>query len=208
MAYLCSLMSFELLLTEEKVKPHQSTAMHLMSGFIFLGTGAVFLAISKPLKYWGIALVIAGLFLLVTTVVKHKWLVLTAANRVFRIMELLIFLCLLSYCAMHKWWVPSTMFGVLSASILIALLWENSENNLRIMVDEQGIRLPVNSRKRFIDWREVERVLLRYGTLTVDCADNKLFQWNVKKTELDVASFDAFCNKLIEEGKGKRVADW
>ncbi|MBS1690136.1 MAG: hypothetical protein JSS96_15505, partial [Bacteroidetes bacterium] len=190
MAYLCSLMSFELPLTEEKVKPHQSTAMHLMSGFIFSGTGAIFLAISQPLKYWGIALLIAGLLLLVTTVIKHRWLVLTGANRIIRIAELLVFLCLTSFCATNKWWVPTTMFGVLSASILMALLWENGENNLRITVDEQGIKLPVTSRKRFIDWSEVEKVLLRYGTLTVDCADNRLFQWNVKKTDVDAETFD------------------
>lgn len=201
-------MSFELLLTEEKVKPHQSTAMHLMSGFIFSGTGAIFLAISKSLKYWGIALLVAGLLLLVTTVIKHRWLVLTKANRIFRVIELMIFLCLVSYCAINKWWVPTTMFSVLGASILMALLWENGETKLRISLDERGIRLPVTSRKRFIDWSEVERVLLRYGTLTVDCADNKLFQWSVQKTDVDTASFDAFCNKLIEEGKGRRVADW
>jgi len=201
-------MSFELPLTEEKVKPHQSTAMHLMSGFIFSGTGAIFLAISQPLKYWGIALLVAGLLLLVTTVIKHRWLVLTGANRIFRIAELLIFLCLASYCAMHKWWVPTTMFGVLSASILMALLWENGENNLLIRVDEQGIKLPVTSRKRFIDWSEVEKVLLRYGTLTVDCADNRLFQWNVKKMDVDAATFDAYCSKMIEEGKDRRAADW
>ncbi|HXS37063.1 MAG TPA: hypothetical protein VN721_10210 [Flavipsychrobacter sp.] len=201
-------MTFELPLTEEKVKSHQITALHLVSALAFLGTGAIFYWLYTPVKKWGAALLIIGVLLLLVTIIKNKWLIKPYTNRIFRILELMIFLCLVSFLYLHHIWVATIMFGILSAAILFAIYWEGiSGNSLKISVSADGIKLPITSRKRFIEWHEVEKILLKYGTFTVDCHNKRLFQWNIQGVNFDEEIFESFCNNQIEGNKSKRRND-
>src|ERR1043165_9410668 len=94
-------MTFELLLAEGKVKPQQITALHLLSAFAILGTGSVFFFFYSPLKWWGEGLLPGGLILLFVSLLRNKWLLQPQVNRVFRILELMVALCLTSYMAMQ-----------------------------------------------------------------------------------------------------------
>lgn len=203
-------MIFELPLTEERVKPHQVTALHLMAAFAFIGSGMIFHFAYAPAKVWGLALAIGGLLLLLLTIFRNKWLISRSVNRIFRIAELMIMLSLASLAGMHKWTPPAVMFGVLSAAVLFALYWEQTaQSALFVYIDEQGVKLPVTSRRRFISWMDIDQVLIRFGTLTVNCADNRLYQHTIGKADIDMDIFNAFCDKYIAEGKEKRDKnDW
>ncbi len=201
-------MTFELALTEEKVKSHQITALHLVSALALIGTGAIFYWLYTPVKKWGAALLITGVLLLLVTIIKNKWLIKPDPNRIFRMVELMAFLCLASFLYLHHIWIATIMFGILSAAILFALYWEGtSGNSLKILISTDGIKLPITSRKRFIEWHEVEKILLKYGTLTIDCHNKRLFQWNVQGINFDPENFESFCNNQVEENKGKRRND-
>ncbi|MCD6064656.1 MAG: hypothetical protein K0R82_2567 [Flavipsychrobacter sp.] len=203
-------MTFELPLTEARVKPHQVTALHLLAGLVMTGCGAILSLVQTPARTWSIALLVAGLLLLGIALMRNKWIRQPKINRLFRIGELMVLLCLASYFALKGFNIPAAMCGVLGAAILFAIFWEQqSGTTVSVHIDDNGIRLPLTSRKRSLSWPEVEQVLLRFGTLTINCQDNRLFQWTVGAITFDKDAFEKYCNTQIEEGKLKRDPnDW
>ncbi len=201
-------MVYELPLVEVKVKPHHITTLHLVCALAFIGAGAIIAVYNYSIPLWGVALLIAGISLLVATIAKNKWATAPKTNQMLRIAELVISLAIATLSVWHQWKFPMGMFGALSAALAYALFWERSAGStLKITVSEEGITLPENSRKKFITWPEVDQVTLRFGTFTVDCLDNRLFQWTLGDTKTNGDDFEAFCNKMIEAGKSNRKND-
>lgn len=203
-------MTFELLLSGVKVKPHQIIALHLMSALVFLGAGAILYRMYRPTPAWGILLLAAGILLLTMSVFRSKWLKEDRINTVVRIAELGVCITLVLFSFSNMWLQPIIIFSVLGAALLFALFWEKGkENKLIVRVNKEGISLPPTSRKRFIEWHEAEQVLLRYGTLTIDCTGNKLYQWTIAHIDFSDSDFEAFCKQQIETGKSKKPKnDW
>lgn len=204
-------MNYLLPLTEDKVKPQQITALHLLCALVLVCTGAIFsYYFTGFVQNLGFGILVAGMALLITVIAKNKVILRREVNRIFRVVELLIFLCLLSYAAMHQWKLPMGIFGVVSAAILFAIYWENAgSNRLAIQMDENGAKLPVTSRRRSIAWHEIQEVLLRYGTLTIDCYDNQFYQWDIDTVDFDDEIFEAWCKARIEANEHKRIKnDW
>jgi len=200
-------MFYDLPLVEEKVKPHQVTTLHLVSALAFIGTGAIIFVYNYVITYWGLALLIAGVLFLGLTIFKNKWITGSAVNQKTRVAELIIAAGIAAYSAVQHWKFPMGMFSVLTLAILFALYWERKKGStLYVHVDDKGLRLPV-VRRRFIPWVEVDQVLLRFGTLTINLADNHLFQWNIVGSDLDKDLFEAFCHAKVEEYRGKRRND-
>ncbi|WP_276132193.1 hypothetical protein [Polluticoccus soli] len=203
-------MTFELPLTEARVKPRQVIALHLMAGLVMAGCGAILSLLQSPIHTLTIGLLVAGVLLLGTALLRNKWIRQPKVNRLFRIGELMVLLCLASYLAMSKFPIPAAMCGILGAAILFAIFWEQqADSALTIHVDEQGVRLPLTSRKRNLRWPEIEQVLLRFGTLTINLKDNRMFQWTVGSIGFDKDRFEQFCSTQIEAGKLQRDPhDW
>jgi len=194
-------------LADEKVKPHQVTTLHLVCAFAFIGAGAIIAVYNYTIPAWGTALLILGLALLGGTLFRNRWLTGKKINPIIRIAELIVSITFAIYSLSMKWQFPIIIFGGLSAALLFALYWERqSDNKLYISVDDDGLRLPV-VRRRFIPWHEVELVVLKYGTLTINCLDNHLFQWALADAEIDDELFAAFCAARIEDSIDKRVID-
>lgn len=203
-------MTFELLLTGEKVKPHQIIALHLMSAITIAGAGAVLYKKYPPGLAWGIGLIVGGLILMGISVFRSRWMTKGNNNTVFRIIELLTALSL-AVLSVAKHWTPAIiMFSILSAALLFALILEKSQKNkLFVRVSEEGIQLPATARRRFLTWYDTEQVLLRYGTITIDCRENKLYQWTIADLQFDHREFEDFCRRQIEAGKTKGPKnDW
>lgn len=214
-------MTFELPLTEQKVKPHQVTALHLIVAFTLLGAGGLCYLLGVYTKTWAntvfhsgtgpsVLLLVAGLAILFVIFFRNRWLQQPAVNKAFRIIELCFMLVLLTGALLFKWWVPAAIAGALAGAVIFALYWENnSKHTLVIKVDAEGVKLPVTSRKRGIGWQDINNVLLRYGILTIDCRDNSLYQWNIGQVSIDKENFEAFCHAHIAEGMKKRSKnDW
>jgi hypothetical protein len=209
-------MTFELPLTEQKVNPHQVTALHLIVAFSILGAGGLCYLLGIYTKVWAnsifgtgtipaTGLIAAGLAMLFLIFFRNRWLQQPAVNRAFRVIELCFALVMLAGALALKWWVPAAISGILAAAVAFALYWENNRRHtLSIRVDDEGIKLPVTSRKRGISWQNVNNVLLRYGILTIDCADNSLYQWNIGKVSIDKDGFEAFCQAHIAKGMQQR----
>jgi hypothetical protein len=201
-------MEFDLPVTGEKVKPQQITALHLFSGLAFVGAGAIIAVYNYEIPRWGGALLVAGLALLALTMFRNRWVVRKPVNRALRIVELAISLAIAALSFVEQWKFPSGIFSVLSAAILFSLYWErDAGQQLYVHIDETGVRLPVTSRRRFIGWAEIEQVLLRYGVLSVDCIDNKLYQTDVAGSTVDEAQFDEWCKAQVQAHIDKRRND-
>ncbi len=199
-------MVYDLPLVDEKVKPHQVTTLHLICAFAFIGTGVIIAVYNYTIPMWGVALLVAGVLLLGMTIFKNNWVTSKKVNPGLRTAELLIGMVIAVYSGIQHWKFPTGMFSALSVGLAFAIFWERrSAETLYVHVDDTGIRLPV-VRRRFIPWVEVENVVMRFGTLTINCVDNHLFQWSINGND-DYEIFEAFCEAKIEESKGKRRND-
>ncbi len=221
-------MRFELPLTEERVKPHQVTALHLFVVFTMFITAAVLLvsyyAVShmpedkalahRTVLYYGLAagltVLLMSVVMLVIILVKNRWLQKPLNNFIMRCVELLLMLVFAGFALANGIIVPGIVFLALAAAIVFAINWERKKDvPFTIVVDKEGIKPPVNARKRFIEWPEVEHVLLRFGTLTINCADNRLYQWNIGNTEFEPDVFEVFCIRQVDKAREQRDKnDW
>ena len=199
-------MEYEIQLAEGKTKQHQVTALHLTSSLAFLGAGSIVYVYNNSIKPWGLAMLLLGVLIIVATISKNKWVTSPAPNLVIRLIEFAVSSSFAVYALVLQYNVPILIFSVLSAALLFAIYWERASNALQfVYVDKDGIRLPVTSRRRFIEWAEVSQVIIRFGTLSIDCLDNRLFQWNIGHTDFPVSEFEAFCIAQVELNKPKEI---
>ena len=201
-------MAYELQLVEEKVKMHQVTALHLICSFAFIGAGAIIYVYNETVKPWGVVLLVSGFLLMALTLFKNRFVTAPKPNTIFHIAELLLAAPLAVYAGVMRWNVPLGIFGAISAALVFALFWERKGNAIQsIHITESGISLPFESRKRSLQWTEVEKVLLRFGTLSIDCVDNRLFQWNIRDIDFKPADLETYCLKHVEDNREKRIKD-
>lgn len=203
-------MQYTLQLVDEKVKQQQVTALHLISALAFIGAGAVIFKFNAQITYWGLALFWAGLALLSVTLKMNRFVTAPDNNRLFRVVEWLISGALLAYSIMQGWKVPIGLFGVLSAALLFSLFLEDKANAAQfVTVDDKGMILPSGIRNKVLEWTGIEKVILRFGVLTVNTTDNFRYQWNVHKPDFDAAAFEQYCSTQVEAARPRRgKEDW
>ncbi|MEZ5018213.1 MAG: hypothetical protein R2800_14235 [Flavipsychrobacter sp.] len=222
-------MNFELPLREERVKPHQITTLHFIVGFALIGISAFMMAVyyllggvlSKvnigfgesgstypPEAYIGIVFLLVGIFLLYITRFKHSWLLQPSNNKKVRIAELVIIIFAAAYSFVLGFNVAFAIYGILAAALFFALFWENNSSiSNAIEIADEGVKLPANSKRRKIKWREIENVIYKYNTLTINTVDGRLYQWTIKKTDINQEAFDTFCFAQVKAAEKDRVTD-
>jgi hypothetical protein len=214
-------MNFRLPLVEEKLKRQQVIALHLIVSFVLIASGAFaflyqyFLTNIPPEKrvkviempfslQWGAFILLAGFALLALIIFKNSLLMNQSKNVMFRIVELLVMVGFGAFAVINSYWMPAAIFGIVAGAIVFSLFWEGSrDNTLYIDINERGIKLPITSRRRQLSWEEINQVLFRFGILTIDCEDNRLFQWNIRETALDKEKFEQFCKEQVRKCASK-----
>lgn len=151
-----------------------------------------------------------GLMILFIALLKNKWLLTPGNNKIIRVIELLLCAAIAGYSLYTNAMVLAGMFGILSLAIIYSFYAENTGGQqTAVVIDENGINLPMNVRRRHINWAETEKVLLRHGTLTINCLDNRLYQWITTQNNIDTTAFEAFCIAHIEAAqKDRKKYDW
>ncbi len=224
-------MTFELPLKDERVKPHQITALHLIVSLTIIGSSALMLAVHyligqalmreiadatkvKPHSdtewYAALGLLFLGILLMLASLFKNKWLTQKGINRTVRIGELMVILVMASYAAMNDILIAAIMFGILGIALLFAIFWENNNDAKNaISIADDGIKLPIAARRRNIYWHEVDNVIYKYNTLTVNTLDGRMYQWTIKKNDTDKEAFATFCFAQIKAAeKNRSKGDW
>ncbi|MCB0699598.1 MAG: hypothetical protein H6551_11605 [Chitinophagales bacterium] len=218
-------MNFEIPLSAQKVKPHQVTTLHLIMGFALLAASAfiviMFMNMSIMPFSWETVenpaevnmhlillpeyiLMGIGIIILYLAMFRNKWLLRKNNNRTVRIVELILCIAIAANATMNNAMVLTGIFGIIGATIVYSLFTETSDKAPMVSVSDSGIDLPMSLRQRHIHWAEVEKLLLRHGTLTINCVDNRMYQWMVAQNDVDATAFETFCNSQIEAAKGDR----
>lgn len=219
-------MQFEIILAEKKVKPHQVTALHLLVGFALLAATAITLLAKTLPQNTGDTIqtfsednievllsIISGFSLIIITLAlfRNKWLRRTQVNKLFRILELIACIVVAAFLYLQQYQILSALFVLLVFTVAFSLFWETGKSNLALTVTihDAGVTLPVNSRRRSLKWTEIENILLRHGALTINCTNNRMYQWMAANNDIDIASFEAYCNAQIQAAlKKRRDTDW
>lgn len=212
-------MNFKIELADNRYKPHQVTSLHLITGFGILGIGAFTLLLGnadwiktvfhKPIisgSLLGCFCMAYGLAVLFVCFFRNQWLQVQSNNKNVRKIHIAVVAVALLVFALSQWWLAAGICAVIAIANLFALYYEQKiRAALFVMLNEENILLPATARRKQLDWWEVERVLLRHGTLTIDCSNNVLYQWNIKNNTTDVATFESFCTQQIENSNEKRA---
>ena len=112
---------------------------------------------------------------------------------------------------MASWEVPAALFGILAAIVALAFMYElRAPAQPQVAVSDHGVVRTAGLQRKNLDWAELKQVLLRRSVLTIDCLDNRLFQYTVEDAVgYNGADFEAFCAQHIEAAIPRREkGDW
>jgi hypothetical protein len=180
-------MSYTIELAAQSKKKHQTTSLHLITGFALLGIG--------------------GLSFLVGDA---QWIKTVFHATIIPITLLATLSFMNGLLVLSQWWLAAGITAVLALANAYAIFHEQKLNEiLLIHIEETGILLPHNARRKQLQWSEIERVILRHGNLTIDTTDNFLYQWPFKMSPIAIDEIEAFCLAKIKDGMSKRLSnDW
>lgn len=205
-----------------------NTALHLIAVFTLLITGGFLLLYQNiwqrlpeterqklteltvaPWKCW--LLLAAGVMLQLSVLFAGKWLQQKPVNRIVRVLELLLIGTLAGLAFWQQIYMPGILYSMVCGLIVYSFYQDTQINRVpEVLVDAKGVQVPLGALSRQIKWPEIERVLLKHGVLTIDCLDNRLYQWNILKAErTDMGAFQEFCQQQIEQAIPlRRKDDW
>lgn len=216
-------MMYQIKLNQQISKKHQTTSLHLITGFTFMGIGAfTFLlgnadwvkTVFHKTIFSGTILATGSLFYglgtLYLTFIKGKWLKVSRNSKRTRLAHFAVALVFALIFLISQWWLAAAMMAIVAAANLYAYFYEQKTGQtLLVELNEEHILLPYNSRRKQLKWTEVERLILRHGNITIDCTDNFLYQWQVKSVDFDIVEFEDFCAAKIEANRRIRQNnDW
>jgi hypothetical protein len=214
-------MQYILPIQDNGTAQRHSATLHIMLAFLLMALGIASLVLFWftwisptfahsggayiPFLVFGILSVCFSITILVLTIFQKNWVQQQRNNKALRFVELgllagggIIFL-------LNNWKLPAALFGLMAAVVVFAIIQESgSAKKGAVLIDETGITFP----RKKLDWKEVKRVILRFGTLTVDLNGNKLLQQNIAAHTIAVHELEAFCSQQIETNKVAVVKDW
>lgn len=212
---------YQITTRQNRIKKNQVTALHLMIGFLLFLMGTVTWLVPASVKtekfafldVAGILYSIFGLLLVIVSVFfNRKVIQVPARNLALRTIEILVLLSILIYTLLQKWYLPMAYTLAALLAITFAYFWEkNAQADSVIRLNKDGIFVPGVFRSMTFQWQDVSRVVLRHAVLTIDCHDNRLYQFDVSKVapnEATPESFHNFCSKMIEAHKDLPRSDW
>jgi hypothetical protein len=211
-----------------RVKKHQVIAMHLIAAFLLIVMGIVtFITpiaigiaqtdnshVAKASLSWinwsGLIIALFGLVLIIANVFFNKKVIQAKTNLVMRIIEIIIFIAILVYSILNKWYLPAAYSGAALLGIIIAYYLEKAGSQTQYLhLDKNGIKIPGTGRTLTLAWHQVRKVIVKHNLITIDCTNNKLFQLTFDKTALqNKEQFEEFVHQNILANEQKRPDDW
>ena len=220
-SYLCAQMTYELRTTAVKEQPRYVTTLHLMVAFILfgisLGCGMLywFTTVSPkfklpflPLLVLAAACFATSIFILIMAFKGRQWLQHGRNNNRLRWVEFLLLIAGSAAFLNYGWRAPSVLFAILAAVIVFAIFWEKKGAiDNAVTLDDTGVHLPARlSGHR--PWHDVDKVLLRHGTLTIEFEENKIWQQNIQPPTFPPTELEAWAATQIDTHRPKRTKNW
>lgn len=202
-------------------KRSNSAVSHLLVSFGLIGIGAITYIMGN--KEWAQHMfnpliipsnIIASLSFTYGTITlflvfyKAKKLNDTYSKSILRTIHILVCLFLAIVFIISKWWFAGGICILLIlVNMMVTFINKKMKEASRVYIDDNGIKLPSFSKRKYLMWPEIERVLLRHGNITIDSTDNFLFQWVYIELSFDAQEFEQYCKRKIEEHVSSRQSD-
>lgn len=214
-------MEYKIEIQGQRYKPHQAVSLHLITAFTLLGLGAFTLllgqadwvrtlfsrAVVSPV-WIGSSLMLYAFLVLYFLFFWRSLVLSSAGSRLLRLFHLVFALAAALLFLWSKWWLAASVGGILvPANILAIVVERKARQALFVVFRADKILLPPTARRNELAWHEVQRVLLRHGTLTIDCVNNVLYQWTIRYKASDADEFEAFCAAQIHGAEHRRIND-
>ena len=210
---------YQIILEGKQLRKNQVTGMHLMAAFLLIVMGFLTWLVPNDVKQeefaflnWvGLGYSFFGLAILVICIFFNKKIIQSKANLALRLLEVLSLAPILIYSLVQEWYLPAGYSAAALLGIVLAFYWEKSgKQSRKAIFDESGVQIPRLGRDSELDWDEVSRVLLKHNILTIDCYNNKLFQFSVEANSqtVDKEIFNRFCLNQIKLKSNSNKKDW
>jgi hypothetical protein len=216
-------MSYRIELVPPARKKHQTTSLHLITGFSLLGIGAFTFLLGNT--FWAKTIFHAtvissnilatisffyGVLALYFVFFKGKWLKISKNNKTLRIAHVVDASFFAIIFLLSQWWLAASITGIVALANAFAIFYEQKLNEvLFIQFDKVGITLPHNSKRKQLKWEEAESIIFRQGNITINTTDNYLYQWTTKKNDINFEEFEDYCAANILSNSNKReINDW
>ncbi|RYD52852.1 MAG: hypothetical protein EOP52_01520 [Sphingobacteriales bacterium] len=198
----------------------QTLALHLLISFVLFAVGIFclvmywFTGISPNFKmaigafgFFG-ALCFAGgiaVYALSISVVRRA-----RYATLLRVLELLLLAGGAVLFFLNDWIVPAVLSGILAGLAIVAALYEiKTPADTVIQISGEGVFRKAGLKSTHLRWRELQQVLYRRSILTIDCVDNRLYQYPVQAPQIDGPLFEAFCADQIAQAlPDRQKANW
>lgn len=102
-----------------------------------------------------------------------------------------VLLMVVAWVLLGYWWVGLIV-------ILFVFLYWTSQQEIRIVINEAGTKYDFFPR-RFVQWNDLNNLVLKDGLLTIDRKNNRITQAMIdeNKTSVNEKEFNEFCNQQL-----------
>lgn len=212
-------MNFIFELSAPARRRNPATALHLMVAVMLFGIAIAsaflfwFTSVSPnfqspyfPFALFGLVCLIVSVALVALTVRQRKSA--TQSNKLsgWLYVELAVLLLGAVLFLFQKAYMPALLFTVMALAVAFASFSAAKRNNTgKIIFSDKQIQVP--GRLRPYPWREVNKILFRHGTLTIELSGNRIWQ-NLATTEADPEIFDAWVDSQLTKYADERAKEW
>ncbi len=193
-------MHYQIPIKTEGPKRNHVTAFHIFSGILFIVIGAV--AFLSPLvmgvatanrekpeisfhfiNWIGFAYVLLGFAITLITIVWNKKVLQPKGNMLLRITEITGLALIIIYSIIQQWWLPAAYSGAGLVGLIFGLYFEyGSVAQKYLVLDDSGIIIQKPGMNRKILWQDIKNIIYKNNIFTIDCRNNKLYQFFVNET--------------------------
>jgi len=203
---------------QNNVKNNQVTAIHLMVGILLLTLGYLTVLVPENIKttkylflnIYGTIILSIGIALIVLSIFFNKKIIQSKYNFVLRIIEMISLLTICIYSFSQKWYLPGAYSLTAIMAVVFAFIWEkNAQHDIDILIKDKNVEIPKFLKRKIIPWKEIKNVVLNHGILTIDCRNNKLYQFPIKEIKIpNQEKIQSFCREKIAKHEHEYNKDW
>lgn len=211
-------MEYRILLREKRRQGNSALALHLTAAMMLFVIGlvcAVFgryvrawpeVAKELPLAFLSVLCILLSIVIGTIAVLQRKNVQAGKGFWGLVIVEVVTLETAAVLCYKYSLMLPAILLTALSAIVVAAAIYRRKEgaNPPSAVVTEEGIKLAGKK----IPWREIDKVMLRHGNLTIEATRNRLYQREFLSHDLDAPLFEGYCNAMVEKAMPEREKEW
>ena len=207
---------YEIPIQNQLLKTNQITAMHMMVAIIFIILGAITSSVPKDIvasydiyiNIYGYIILLLGILIIILSIFFNKKIIQSKYNSILRYIEVIVLISILIYTFINSWYLPFTYATTTLLGVIFAIIWEHhGKKQHAIKLDKDGLYIPKFLRQQKLNWHEIERLMIKHGLVTIDCRNNKLYQFQLTNNDIK-EEVSTYAQQKIEENESKYDAGW